>query len=135
MKELLNAKVKNRESFRPYAPAVLEERANEFFVLDGASPFMLLSPRVRADKRSLIPAVTHIDDTARVQTVSRKTNPRFWTLIKEFENITGIPLIINTSFNLRREPVVLSPQDALDCFKRSRMDCLVLGNHIVERHQ
>lgn len=134
MKELLNSKVKSRESFRPYAPAVLEERANEFFVLDGTSPFMLLSPRVRADKKSLIPAVTHIDDTARVQTVNRKTNPRFWALIKEFENITGIPLIINTSFNLRREPVVLSPQDALDCFKRSRMDCLVLGNHIVERH-
>ncbi len=132
MKDLLNSRVKEREPFRPYAPAVLEERAGDFFILTGDSPFMLLSFRVRAEKKDLIPAVTHIDETARVQTVSKKTNPRFWNLIKEFENITGVPLIINTSFNLRGEPMVCNPEDALSCFQRSSMDCLVLGNYVVE---
>lgn len=135
MKELLNSKVKHRESFRPYAPAVLEEKADEFFKAGQFSPFMLLSAEVRADKRPLIPAVTHIDGSARVQVVNRNINPRFWLLIKEFEGITGIPLVINTSFNLRDEPIVCSPEDAINSFKISGMDCLVLGDFVIERPQ
>jgi carbamoyltransferase len=135
MKDLLNSKVKKREYFRPYAPAVLEESVTEFFTSKQFSPFMLLATNVREDKRPIIPAVTHIDGTARVQTVSKNTNPKFWHLIKEFENITGIPVIINTSFNLRGEPIVCTPEDAISCFKRSQMDCLVLGNYVAERIQ
>ena len=133
MKELLNSKVKKRESFRPYAPAVLEEKAGELFKLENSSPFMLLAPQVKEGKEELIPGVTHIDGTARVQTVSKSTNPRFWRLIKEFENITGVPVIINTSFNLRGEPIVCTPEDAISCFQRSQMDCLVLGNYVIEK--
>jgi len=133
MKELLNSKVKKRESFRPYAPAVLEEEVKEFFKLQNSSPFMLLAPRVREDKKGIIPAVTHIDGTARVQTVNKNSNPRFWQLIKEFGNITGVPVLLNTSFNLKGEPIVCTPEDAISCFQRSQMDCLVLGDYIVER--
>ena len=133
MKELLNSKVKKRESFRPYAPAVLEEKATELFKLENSSPFMLLAPQVREGKEKLIPGVTHIDGTARVQTVSKSTNPRFWQLIKEFENITGVPVIINTSFNLRGEPIVCTPEEAISCFQRSQMDCLILGNYVIEK--
>ena len=133
MKELLNSKVKKRESFRPYAPAVLEERANDFFEFKNLSPFMLLSPKVREDKKSAIPAVTHIDGSARMQTVNKNSNPRLWQLIKEFEGITGIPVIINTSFNLKGEPIVCLPEEAIDVFLRSQMDCLVLGNYVIEK--
>ena len=133
MPGFLNTRVKKREPFRPYAPSVLEERASEFFEMEGKSPFMLLSPRVRADKKSVIPAVTHVDGTARVQTVGRDTNPVFWGLIKEFEKLTGVPVILNTSFNLRGEAIVCTPKDALDCFLRSGMDCLALGNFVVEK--
>ncbi|MDD5561006.1 MAG: carbamoyltransferase [Candidatus Omnitrophica bacterium] len=133
MKELLNAKVKNREPFRPYAPAVLEERAADFFKAKQFSPFMLLATNVKDDKKKAIPAVTHIDGTARVQIVSKSTNPRFWNLISEFENMTGIPVLINTSFNLKGEPIVCSPEDALTDFKRSQMDILVLENYILEK--
>ena len=133
MKDLLNAKVKERESFRPYAPAVLEERVRDFFLAKQFSPFMLLAAQVREDKKKIIPAVTHIDGTARVQTVSKKVNPKFWNLIKEFENITGIPLVINTSFNLTGKPIVCSPQDALDDFLKSKMDILVLDNFVLEK--
>ena len=133
MKELLNYRVKKRESFRPYAPAVLEERAAEFFKLQNPSPFMLLAPLVKEGKKELIPAAIHVDGTARAQTVSRLTNPRFWQLIKEFENITGLPVVINTSFNLRGEPIVCTPSDAIGCFKRSQMDCLVLGDYVIEK--
>jgi carbamoyltransferase len=134
MKDMLNAKVKNRESFRPYAPVVLEERAQEFFRLKNLSAFMLLAPAVVQDKKALIPAVTHVDGTARVQTVNKNTNAKLWSLVKEFENITGIPVLINTSFNLKGEPIVCSPEDAISCFKRSQMDCLVLGNYVVEKN-
>jgi carbamoyltransferase len=133
IKEILNSKVKNRESFRPYAPAVLEEKAEEFFKIKDVSPFMLLAPQVRGEKKNLIPGVTHVDGTARVQTVNKKTNPKFWEVINEFYNITGIPLIVNTSFNLRGEPIVCSPQEALDCFQKTRMDCLVLENYLLEK--
>jgi carbamoyltransferase len=133
MKELLNSKVKKRESFRPYAPAVLEERAAEYFEAKGFSPFMLLAARVREEKRALIPAVTHVDGTARVQAVSAKTNPAFRRLIEEFGRLTGVPMLLNTSFNLNNEPIVCTPLDALDSFQRSRMDCLVLEDLVVDR--
>jgi len=134
MKDILNAKIKKRESFRPYAPAVLEERAGEFFQLKTSSPFMLLASRVIEGKKATIPAVTHVDGTARVQTVSKQTNPRFWQLIKEFENITGVPVVLNTSFNLRGEPIVCTPEEAIDCLQRSQMDYLVLENYIIEKN-
>jgi carbamoyltransferase len=131
IKEILNEKVKHREPFRPYAPAVLEEKMGEFFDLTCSSPFMLFAPRVKDEKKGLIPGVVHVDGTARVQTVNKDTNPRLWRLISEFENLTGIPVIINTSFNLRGEPIVCTPEDAVECFKRSKMDYLVLSNFII----
>jgi len=133
MKDYLNQKVKKRESFRPYAPAVLEEKIGEFFNAKQFSPFMLLSARVNNDKKDIIPAVTHIDGSARVQSVGKDINPRLWNLIKEFESITGLPLVLNTSFNLNREPIVCAPEEAVSCFKRSQMDCLVLGNYVTEK--
>ncbi len=133
MKGLLNSKVKNRESFRPYAPAVLEERAADYFQAKQLSPFMLLAAKVRDEKMAKIPAVTHIDGSARVQVVSKQTNPKFWNLIKAFEDLSGVPLVINTSFNLRGQPIVCSPQDALAAFLRSKMDALVLNNFILEK--
>ena len=97
------------------------------------SPFMLLAPKVTNEKSKLIPGVIHIDGTARVQTVSKDTNQKFWQLIKDFENITGIPILINTSFNLRGEPIVCSPEDAINSFIKSEMDCLVLENYVVDK--
>jgi carbamoyltransferase len=133
MKDYLNQRVKKRESFRPYAPAALEERIGEFFNAKQFSPFMLLSARVNEDKKTVIPAVTHVDGSARVQSVSKTLNPRLWNLIKEFENLSGLPVILNTSFNLNREPIVCAPEEAVSCFKRSQMDCLVLGNYVAEK--
>lgn len=133
MKELLNLKVKKRENFRPYAPVVLEENASEFFEGKQLSPFMLLVAQVKDDKRRVIPSVTHIDKTARVQILNKNINPKLWELIKEFANITGVPVLINTSFNLRGEPIVCSPEDAIDCFNKSQMDCLVIGNCVAEK--
>jgi len=133
IRELLNSKVKKREPFRPYAPAVSEEKADEFFEMCCKSPFMLLAPKIKNEKKRFIPGVTHVDGTARVQTVSKETNQKLWQLIKEFENITGIPIIINTSFNLKGEPIVCTPEDAINSFQKSEMDCLVLGNYVVDR--
>jgi carbamoyltransferase len=133
MPEMLNSRVKHRERFRPYAPLVPEEKALEYFKLLDNSPFMLLAPQVVERMKPAIPAVTHVDGTARVQTVSRSSNPRIWRLLNEFEKLTGIPVIINTSFNLRGEPIVLSPEDAINTFQRSDMDCLVLENFFVEK--
>ncbi len=127
MKDTLNHKVKQREAFRPFAPAVLLEHASRWFHIDQADPFMTTAPRVRADKTRLIPAVVHADDTARIQTVERKDNPRFYALIEEFERLTGVPIVLNTSFN-RQEPIVASPGDAISCFLRTQMDVIVLGN-------
>jgi len=133
MKDILNAKVKNREPFRPYAPAVLEEKATDYFEAKQFSPFMLLAVKVREAKKSKIPAVTHIDGTARVQVVNKTTNPKFWSLLKAFEEISGIPMVINTSFNLRGEPMVCSPVHALDDFLQSKMDVLVMGNFVLKK--
>jgi carbamoyltransferase len=127
MRDLLNAKVKKREPFRPFAPAVLVERAHEFFEVDQPDPFMTLAPRVRAASRDRIPAAVHVDGTGRIQTVERSTNPRYYRLIEEFGRLTGVPILLNTSFN-RSEPIVASPEDAIRCFQRTSMDVLVMGD-------
>ena len=133
MKDALNTRVKKRESFRPYAPAVLEEKADAYFHMAGPSPFMLLAPRVRAECRDRIPAVTHIDGTARVQTVDRTVNPRFRRLIEAFEAVSGVPVLLNTSLNLHGEAIACSPEDALHCFQSTEMDMLVLGRCVLEK--
>jgi carbamoyltransferase len=132
MRDLINRKVKQREPFRPFAPSLLEERSGEYLVDAVPSPFMLLAFDVRPAMRRVIPAVTHVDGTTRPQTVSRETNPLFWRLIKEFEALTRIPVLLNTSFNVQ-EPVVCTPRDAIDCFLRTTVDHLVLNNLLVER--
>jgi len=131
MTEILNNKIKHREWFRPFAPIVKEEKANDYFKMKNLSPFMLLAPRVREDKKNIIPAVTHIDGTARVQTVSQKTNPLLWKLLDAFEAKTEIPILINTSFNLKGEPIVCTPEEAINDFMKSEMDCLALNNYFV----
>ncbi len=127
MRDILNDKVKKRESFRPFAPAVLVERAHEFFEIDQPDPFMTLAPRVRAEARHLIPAAVHIDGTGRIQTVERSSNPRYYGLIEAFGRLTGVPVLLNTSFN-RTEPIVASPEDAVSCYLRTGMDVLVMGD-------
>lgn len=135
MKERINAKVKRREPFRPFAPSVLEEEASAYFDMNGldSSPFMLFAVPVRAGQRAAIPAVTHVDGTARVQTVSRRTNPLFWELISKFRDLTSIPLVLNTSFNVRNEPIVCTPDDAIRCFLSTDIDCLAIGRYLVEK--
>ena len=132
MKNILNSRIKRREPFRPFAPSVLEERVGDFFEKTHPSPFMLMTYKVKPEKRSLIPAPTHVDGTGRLQTVSRDASPRYWKLIKEFETLTGVPVLLNTSFN-ENEPVVCTPEEAVDCFLRTKMDVLVLHNYIVEK--
>jgi carbamoyltransferase len=127
----VNLKIKFRESFRPFAPAVLEEKCGEWFDLDRESPYMLLVCQVRPNKK--IPAVTHVDGSARVQTVRREQHAEFYDLIAEFDRRTGCPVIINTSFNVRGEPIVCTPEDAYLCFMRTEMDVLVLGNYVLEK--
>ncbi len=130
MKDHINARVKHREPFRPFAPAVLEEQAAEFFEIDQRDPFMTMAPRVRLDKTRLIPAAVHVDGPARIQTVDRTSNPRFYGVIEEFAALTSIPVILNTSFN-RQEPIVERPEDAISCYLRTQMDVLVLGNYYI----
>ncbi|MCX6135813.1 MAG: carbamoyltransferase [Ignavibacteriales bacterium] len=128
----VNLKIKFRESFRPFAPAVLLERASEFFDLDRPSPYMLLTAQVRENKR-VIPAVTHVDGSARLQTVARTENTMFHDLLQEFDRQTGCPVLINTSFNVRGEPIVCTPHDAFKCFMRTDMDFLVIGNALLDK--
>jgi carbamoyltransferase len=132
MREILNAKIKLREKFRPFAPSILEERLDDYF--DGAvrDPFMIQVYPVKADKRSTIPAVTHVDGSGRLQTVSRETNPLFSELLLAFEKRTGVPVLLNTSFN-ENEPIVSRPEEAIDCFRRTDMDVLVIGNRALEK--
>ena len=131
-KDRVNLKIKFREGFRPFAPSVLADRCSEFFELDEPSPFMLLVAQVRPEKR-VIPSVTHVDGSARVQTVERELNPMFYDLIDEFGKITGVPVIINTSFNVRGEPIVCTPGDAYRCFVETGMDYLVMGNFLLDK--
>jgi len=153
MQKRLNLKIKHREGFRPFAPSVLEEDVGEYFELDRESPYMLLVAPVRRDKqiplppgyhekplyerlyfqRSDLPAITHIDYSARIQSVSRETNPRYWELINEFKQQTGYGVIVNTSFNVRGEPIVCTPEDAYRCFMRTEMDYLVMGNYVLDK--
>jgi len=132
MKEVLNQRIKHREAFRPFAPSILEEAAGEYFERSDPSPFMTLAYPVRREKRALIPAPTHVDGTGRLQTVSRQATPLYWSLIKQFEKLTGIPVVLNTSFN-DNEPIVCTPEEAVDCFLRTKMDVLVLGDFLVEK--
>jgi len=132
MKDILNLKIKRRESFRPFAPSVLREAVPEWFERDGDVPFMMQVYPIRPEKRPLIPAVTHVDGTGRLQTVSEAANGRYYHLIRAFEARTGVPMVLNTSFN-ENEPIVCSPEQALDCFLRTRMDLLVLGPVLIRR--
>ena len=151
----MNVKIKFREGFRPFAPSVLRERLSDYFELDCDSPYMLLVAPVRKERqipmsneqrrlwgidklnvvRSDIPAVTHIDYSARIQTVSRDTNPNYYDLLKEFERLTGCGLLVNTSFNVRGEPIVCSPADAYRCFMRTNIDYLALGSFLLDKAQ
>ncbi|MGA9142878.1 MAG: carbamoyltransferase [Candidatus Acidiferrales bacterium] len=155
MQKKLNLKIKYREGFRPFAPSVLEEDIEEYFDLDRESPYMLLVAPIREDKkiplpehysdkplydrlyflRSDLPSITHIDYSARIQSVSKKTNPRYWELIHEFKQQTGYGVIVNTSFNVRGEPVVCTPDDAYRCFMRTEMDFLVVGNYVLDKKE
>jgi carbamoyltransferase len=128
IKDLINAKIKHREAFRPFAPVVLLERSKEFFEVTQPDPFMTLAPRIHPDKLALIPAAAHVDGTGRIQTIERSANPRYYGVIEEYAKITGIPVILNTSFN-RQEPVVNSPEQAISCFHRTDMDILVMGDY------
>lgn len=155
MQSVMNLKIKYRESFRPFAPAVLAERVSDYFEHSGPSPYMLITAAVQPSRRldtkaegaslfgldklrvqrSQIPAVTHVDHSARIQTVHRETNPRFHRLIETFAERTGCPMLINTSFNVRGEPIVCTPEDAFRCFMQTEMDYLVLGNHVLAKHE
>jgi carbamoyltransferase len=132
MKEILNQRIKHREVFRPFAPSILSESTGEWFEKSHPSPFMTLAYSVRPEKREKIPAPTHVDGTGRLQTVTRDANPRYWSLIKAFEQLTGVPVVLNTSFN-DNEPIVCRPEEALDCFERTQMDALVLGDFLITR--
>ena len=132
MRDILNLKIKKRESFRPFAPTILREYVNEFFEIDDNVPFMEKVFVIRKDKRKLIPAVTHADGTGRLQTITEEQNPIYYKLVKSFYNITGIPIVLNTSFN-ENEPIVCTPQEALDTFLRTKMDILVLNGFLINR--
>ncbi|HYB61567.1 MAG TPA: carbamoyltransferase C-terminal domain-containing protein [Methylomirabilota bacterium] len=132
MKDILNQRIKHREIFRPFAPSILEECTAEYFEKSYPSPFMTLAYSVRPEKRSVIPAPTHVDGTGRLQTVNREANPRYWRLIREFANLTGVPVVLNTSFN-DNEPIVCRPEEAIDCFLRTKMDALVLGDILIRK--
>jgi len=131
-KDIVNLKIKFRESFRPFAPTVLLDRVSDYFELDRPSPYMLLVAQVRPERR-VIPSVTHIDGSARIQTIGRAENPLYYDLISEFDRQTGCPVIINTSFNVRGEPIVCTPHDAYLCFMRTHMDHLVMGNFLLDK--
>jgi len=134
MKDILNSRVKHRQPFRPFAPIVLEERADEIFEGRGDSPFMLMAKPVRPEWRDRIPAIVHVDGTARVQTVRESTNPTLYRLLKEFEALTGVPVLINTSFNIKGEPIVETPRDAMRCFLTTGIDHLVLHDTLVSKN-
>jgi carbamoyltransferase len=136
MKERINAAIKYREGFRPFAPAILEEHVESYFVLNqnsGNVPFMEIVLSFKKERIADVPAVVHVDGTGRLQTVNRTSNPRFYRLIDEFRKITGIPIVLNTSFNTSREPIVLSPEDAIKTFYTSGLDCLVIGNYVINK--
>lgn len=134
-KDILNHRVKHREAFRPFAPAILEEFVGDYFKIDRPSPYMLLVPDVCEDKKSLIPAVTHVDGTGRLQTVNEEFNSHFYTIIKKFHEKTKVPVVLNTSFNVAGEPIVETPEDALRCFLGTDIDGLLIGDFLVVKDQ
>jgi len=132
MKDILNQRIKKREPFRPFAPSILEDRVDDYFEQTHPAPTMLMVYQVKAEKRGEIPAVTHVDGSGRLQTVSRRINDRYYQLISDFNELTGVPVVLNTSFN-ENEPIVCTPQQAIDCFSKTRMDVLYLGNYAIRR--
>jgi carbamoyltransferase len=132
MKDVLNSRIKRREPFRPFAPSILVEAVGDYFEKSDPDPFMLKVYPIKKEKRSVIPAVTHVDGTGRLQTVDRATQPLYWKLVKAFEKISGVPVVLNTSFN-ENEPIVNRPEEAMDCFLRTKMDVLVMGKFFVEK--
>lgn len=134
MRDTLNMKIKFREGFRPFAPSVVADKCGEWFEHEGDSPYMLLVAQVREGKR-VVPSVTHVDGSARIQTVTREESPLYYDLIEEFGRITGVPILINTSFNVRSEPIVCTPHDAYLCFMRTNMDYLVVGHHLLDKKE
>lgn len=135
VKDLLNSRIKFRESFRPFAPSILEECVGEWFDCSTPSPYMILVYDVLPGKRTLVPAITHVDGTGRVQTVSRRHNPRYHRLIEEFRRLTGVPIVLNTSFNVRGEPIVNTPEQAIDCLTKTGLDALFLGDFVVTKRK
>ena len=133
MKDILNGRIKHREPFRPFAPSVLEEATGDWFEGDYPSPFMLMAYPVIPEKRDLIPATTHVDGSARLQTVNRDHSPDYWELINAFGKATGVPVLLNTSLN-ENEPIVNTPEEAIEVFLRTKMDVLAIGPYLVERN-
>ncbi|MCU1265045.1 MAG: putative carbamoyl transferase, NodU family [Acidobacteria bacterium] len=133
MKEILNDRIKKREPFRPFAPSVLEEHTGDYFEQTHPAPTMLMVYQIKPERRAEIPAVTHVDGSGRLQTVSQSLNPRYYQLISDFHKLTGVPIVLNTSFN-ENEPIVCSPREAINCFLKTRMDVLYVGNHAVRRN-
>ncbi|MCU1300668.1 MAG: Carboxyl-and carbamoyltransferase [Candidatus Sulfotelmatobacter sp.] len=134
MKEILNSRIKYREPFRPFCPSILAEKVGEYFETDYPSPFMVMAYKIKPTKREQIPAVTHGDGTGRLQTVDCEVNPRYWKLIHKFEEVTGVPVLLNTSFN-ENEPIVQTPAEAIDCFLRTRMDVLSIGGFVLHKEE
>jgi carbamoyltransferase len=134
MKEILNSRIKYREPFRPFCPSILAERVGEYFEMDYPSPFMVMAYKIRPERRDRIPAVTHGDGTGRLQTVEHDVNPRYWNLIRKFDQETGVPVLLNTSFN-ENEPIVQTPAEAVDCFLRTRMDVLSIGGFVLYKEE
>lgn len=132
MKDILNARIKHRESFRPFAPSILLEDTGSYFDQDYPDPFMIKVYNIRPERRDEIPAVTHVDGTGRLQTVERETAPLYWSVIRAFKDETGVPVVLNTSFN-ENEPIVCTPEEAVDCFLRTRMDALAIGNFLAQK--
>ena len=133
MRDYLNKKVKFREEFRPFAPAILEEQLNEYFDINQKSEHMLIACRVKKNKKKIIPATVHIDNSCRVQSVNKQLNFQFWSLLNEFNNITGIPVLLNTSFNIKGMPIVNTSEDAIECFLKYKIDYLVIDNFLVRK--
>ena len=133
MKDYLNNQVKFRESFRPFAPAILSEYQRDFFEINQDSFHMLIASKVKEDKKGTIPAVVHVDRSARVQTVNENSNKKFYNLLKEFNNLTNIPVLLNTSFNVKGQPIVNNPRDAIETFKKTKIDVLSIGNFLLKK--
>jgi carbamoyltransferase len=133
MKDILNREVKHREGFRPFAPTILEEDGADYFDDYYPAPFMLLVLPIKKEKQEVLPAVVHVDETGRLQTLDSAANPEYRHLIEKFRELTGVPVVLNTSFNIRGEPIVMTPDDALNCYFFTGIDSLVLGNYVLEK--